>query len=102
MTDFADRMREDARLILLRTLAQDADYQINERMLGGALTSMGHDMSADALRGEIDWLADAGLLTFETYSGLRVVEITPRGLDVAAGRARYTGVARPRPGDVHL
>lgn len=102
MADFPTRVREDRRLVVLRTLALDTDYRLNERLLQAALSASGHDVSQDQLRTELDWLAEQELLAIESTGQLRIVTLTRRGLDVAAGRSRTSGVARPLPGDEPL
>lgn len=102
MIEFVDRAREDRRLVILRTLALDGDYRLNERLLSVSLESMCYDLSIDLLRAELVWLAEQDLVTLQEHGSIRIISLTPRGLDVAAGRARAYGVARPLPGDQHL
>lgn len=99
-TPFADLQREDRRLCVLRFLAEDSDYKLNDSMLDDALTAIGHAVSRDALRADLHWLAEQGLVTNEQLMAGRVwvVTLTGRGADVAAGRATHPGVKRPRPG----
>lgn len=96
---FESYLNADARLVLLRTLAQDSDYRLNDRLLAVAARGLGHDLSFDRLRVQLSWLAEQELLTLETGAGgVQIATLTERGLDVAAGRARVPGVARPEPG----
>lgn len=95
---YADIIAEDARLGILQALEQDNDYAHNEYVLQDALGRLGHTMSRDRLRGHLAWLAEQALITTREVGGVTVAEITARGQDVALGRARVPGVARPRPG----
>ena len=88
---------EHLRLAILQVLEQDADYAHNETVLQSALAALGHGIGSDRLRGELAWLAEQGLLAVEDASGMQVATLTLRGADVALGRARIPGVARPRP-----
>ena len=57
----------------------------------------GHEVSLDALRTDLAWLAEQALV--EVEDGAKVVfgTLTQRGLDVAEGRAKVPGVTRPGP-----
>lgn len=88
----------DQRLVLLQILEEDVGYAHNETVLQHALGAMGHGVSSDRLRTELAWLAEQGLITIEHVGNLQVVKLTNRGEDVALGRTRVPGVARPRPG----
>ena len=79
-------------------MQQVSDYAHNETVLQSALTALGHGVSTDRLRGELAWLAEQGLIVVHDVSDLHVATLTARGGDIALGRARRPGVARPRPG----
>ncbi|QHM71657.1 ArsR family transcriptional regulator [Mixta intestinalis] len=90
-----DILTEDRRLVILRSL-MDCNNEANESILQDCLDAYGHNVSRDLVRGLIDWLAEQGLVTVENLSGFYVVTITGRGQDVAEGRAKVSGVKRPR------
>jgi hypothetical protein len=97
MTGFAQRMEEDRRLSILLLLGEAPGGGGNEALLHAALPdTYGHNPSLDQVRADLAWLAEQGLVTTRDLSGLMVATITPRGRDVAEGRARTPGVARPR------
>jgi len=100
MSTLDDLMREDRRLVILRTLAEDVDYRLNTSILHGVVDRFGHGVSRDVIEGDVAWLTENGLVTAETLGDGRVtvVTLTGRGLDVAQGHARHPGVKRPRPG----
>ena len=95
---YADIVIEDQRLAVLQALEQDPDYSHNEHVLGRVLQAVGHGISSDLLRTHLSWLAEQGLITTDDRAGLVVAKLTRRGEDVALGRSRVPGVARPRPG----
>lgn len=95
---FANYELEDQRLRILEVLAQDGAYSHNETVIHRALAALGHQVSADALHTQLAWLAEQGLVTTEEVGTLLVATLTRRGDDVANGRAKVPGVARPRPG----
>jgi Fe2+ or Zn2+ uptake regulation protein len=96
--NFTERVAENQRLLILQMLEQDAGYSHNEMVLQSGLESMGHSVSLDKVRANMDWLADVSLVTVSESSIGKVAKITARGLDVAKGRAVVTGVSRPLPG----
>lgn len=103
---YAALLAETARLAVLQVLAEAAEYRHNEHVIRGALEELGLAPSADALRAHLAWLEEQGLVAVECLAAprgggsglLRIARLTERGSDVAAGRARVPGVARPRPG----
>jgi len=95
---FADLITEDRRLVLLRLLDQAPASQANTYVLATGLRSMGHDCSQDQVETDAVWLAEQGLVAVKELEDVRVVTLTARGADVAAGRARVPGVKRPVPG----
>ncbi|MBF0249950.1 MAG: ArsR family transcriptional regulator [Alphaproteobacteria bacterium] len=95
---FKDLVSANRRIIILQVLSEDGDYAHNDGVLRSALAGLGHDVSADAMRTELAWLAEQGLITSETVGPYTVARLTERGLDVAHGRALAPGVERPGPG----
>ena len=91
-----DILTQDRRLVILRSL-MDCNNEANESILQDCLDAYGHNVSRDVVRGQIDWLAEQQLVTVENLRGFYVVTMTSRGQDVAEGRARVSGVKRPRP-----
>ncbi len=101
---YAAMLAAAARLAVLQTLAEAAEYRHNEHVIHSALEVFGIAPAADALRAHLAWLDEQGLIEVEYVvaprggdPGLRTARLTERGADVAAGRARVSGVARPRP-----
>ena len=90
--------REDRRLRLLCLMRDDPAYQVNLFVAQDALKAMyAHPISMDALISECEWLAELGLLEISDLSGIKVIKLTQRGLDVAQGNTFVSGVRRPRP-----
>lgn len=95
---YADLVREDTRLGILQLLEEDPAYSQNERVLRAALdATRAHAVSADSVRTELGWLKEQGLVTIEPVGELWLAKLTRRGEDVAMGRSRQAGVARPAP-----
>jgi Fe2+ or Zn2+ uptake regulation protein len=89
---------EHARLALLRALADLPKRAGNESILADLLDSIGLPLSRDQVRTALTWLSEQGLVALKTPGGYHVAELTPRGAEVAEGRAPHPGVKRPLPG----
>ncbi|HRD84469.1 MAG TPA: ArsR family transcriptional regulator [Rubrivivax sp.] len=87
----------DRRLVLLRGLADAAQYRANAYLLRRYAEAIGHTASADRIETDITWLAEQGLVERAVNEGVTVATLTARGLDVSTGAATTPGVARPRP-----
>ena len=55
-----DIIREDARLIILRELHKQNDYQLNDGLLRSTLDSFGIGKSREWVRDELKYLEDLG------------------------------------------
>ena len=80
------------RLLVLQLLASLPGSWLDARMLQSGLLESGQDVEAGRLASMADWLAEAGLVQLKGESP-RMLRLTERGLDVAEGRARASGVA---------
>jgi hypothetical protein len=96
MSNFANYLREDQRLVILRCLAQMPSYTANSSVLHGGLTQIGHNPSRDQVKTEIRWLEEQGLVTVEVVFDLLVARLTERGADVVEARVAVPGVKKPR------
>lgn len=93
---FAETLREDRRLVLLRLLAEQRGYTANSSQLHAGLQHLGVAATRDEVLTDLAWLAEQDLLrTREAVEGVVVAELTARGQDVARGHAIVPGVARP-------
>lgn len=97
---FAVAEAADRRLVILRYLAAQPDYSLNESVMLSGLEVVGHAVSRSQIAADYDWLAEKGLITIrEIMDGkVRVGTLTVLGDDVAKGRERVEGVKRPGPG----
>lgn len=98
MMTFDEFQTEDRRLVILRALSAAAEYRANGFLLRTYCDTVGHTVSTDRLAADAAWLDEQGLVKSVTQANVMVVTLTERGLDVAQGRAKVPGVARPRPG----
>lgn len=97
--DYKELITSDIRLVVLRALAEDDGYSLNESVIQSILSMFGHKVSRDRVKTELAWLAEQGLVRIETVVNIQVATITGRGLDVACGQVVVPGVKRPGPRD---
>ncbi len=93
---YADFIRADVRLVILRILSELPMYRANSSVLRMALDNYGHNWSRDQVKTELAWLQEQSLITTELMDPVLVATLTERGQDVATGRAIVPGIARPR------
>ena len=96
MSSYAEDVSRHRRLAVLRHLAEVTDYVSNASVLQDILRKLGLPLSYDTLMGELCWLREQGLVTYEDGPFV-VVTVTRRGIDLAQGLAAHPGVQRPRP-----
>lgn len=97
----AAALAEVRRLIILRAIEQDRDYQLSEDVLKRVLLSMKHIVSRETVRQDIAWLEQQELVRVEQVDGappVRIVHALETGIDVARGLV-FPGVARLYPGE---
>lgn len=95
MGDFAEYLREDMRLVILRLLGEMPAYKANSSVLVAGLDRLGHSPTRDQVKTELNWLAEQGLVKCEDLGPVVVATLTERGSDVARGRASVPGVKKP-------
>ena len=93
----AERIAENRRLSILRTLEAAPSYTANDSLLHTMVEEFGFRCSRDQVRSDIAWLRDQGLVTAEEVSGVYIVRATTRGCDVATGSITAPGVKRRGP-----
>lgn len=97
-TSYTEHLSANRRLTMLRLLESEAEYSLNDSVIQTSLSVYGHSVPREAVRGDMTWLQDQGLVTVEVVTGRTwVCKITTRGLDVALGREVVEGVQRPGP-----
>jgi hypothetical protein len=92
MTAFTDFLAASRRLFLLRLLAE-LHGPANEGVLFSAVRHAGFGSATrDDLRRDLDLLRTSGAVTEEWIETIRIVTLTERGEDCAAGRVAIEGV----------
>ena len=97
MNSFPELVNADRRLVILRILEEDEGYSLNESVIQSVLDALGHSVSRDRVRTDLQWLKEQGLVTVAEVVSVLVATLTARGADAATGRAIVPGVKRPRP-----
>lgn len=95
MNPYAEFLRQDMRLVILRLLVEMPTYRANSSVLNAALDSYGHSVSRDQVKTELHWLGEQGAVSLDDIGPVLVATLTERGQDIAAGRARCPGIKRP-------
>lgn len=83
---------EDRRGAIVRFLADQNSFSLNEGVLQDALDRLGHSVSRDVVRTDLSWLEEQGLLRLTELKGLWLAVLTTRGEDAAHGRTRVPGL----------
>lgn len=88
-------LSEHQRLVILRLLVEVPGFDLNESILQDSLNAYGLDVSRDALRTQLAWLTEQGLLSLGQVGTTQIAKLSARGQDVAQGRAHVPGIKRP-------
>lgn len=99
MKDMAQLMREQARLIVLKALAQQVDETLNSDLILPELHSFWIRKDRGWLHEEMRWLSDMGALTLIEAGTILVATLTEKGARHLRREIAIEGVQRPsRPG----
>jgi hypothetical protein len=99
MMDMHTKMREQARLIILKALAEQVNETLNSDLLVQHLPEAGIFKDRAWLHGELDYLADLDAISQRTFGTIRVATLTEKGARHLARELVIEGVQRPsRPG----
>lgn len=97
-SDFARRVDEEARLIILRALATIPSGMLTDNVIADELERFGHRRTRDWLRTQLGRLADLGAVDTREEGSVVVVTLLSPGLDHVERRAILSGVRRPSVG----
>lgn len=101
MKDMDDIIRQDARLIVLKALADQVDERLNSSILLEIVESFGGiRKTREWLHGELAWLADMGAIKLTDAGSVKIATLTQKGAHHLERRIVIEGVKRPsRPGE---
>lgn len=92
-----DIIRHEARLIMLRELATQANYSSNESLLQAMLETFGITKPRDWVREELRRMEDLGAVSLSMAGSVMVATATTKGLDHVERRLTIEGIKRPSP-----
>ncbi|MEO0496910.1 MAG: hypothetical protein AAF141_06000 [Pseudomonadota bacterium] len=93
---YAEHYNANARLIILRALAEQTDYRLNDSLLLQVLNSFAINKGKGFLRAQLQWLQDEGSCVKIHEIGTAVIaELSATGLDHVEKRIVVPGVLRP-------
>ncbi|AMK10865.1 hypothetical protein [Pseudodesulfovibrio indicus] len=95
---YGEVVAEHLRITILRLLAEQPDYTLNDSMIRDLVPQFGFRPSRDNVRTQLAWLAEQGLVSTQCNGGCYIAHLTERGEEVAKGYATVPGVKRPSPG----
>lgn len=95
---FSDHYDETARLTILKALAEQTDFRLNETMIQAALEIFAIRRGRDYLRNQLRWLEhSAGAVKLREVGTVLIAELTEAGMDHVERRRVLDGVRRPSP-----
>lgn len=96
--DFSRHMEEDARLVMLKELASQTNYTLNETILHSVIEAFGHNRSRDWLRTQLRKMEELGAIRLTPAGSVLIAAISPAGIDHVLRRSVIEGIARPSAG----
>lgn len=93
-----DLIREQARLIILKALAQQVDERLNSDLILPELERFGIRKPREWLHGEMDWLHEMGAVSVQQVGSLRVATLSDKGARHLDRSVNIEGVQRPSRG----
>ena len=96
--DYNRFMEEDARLVILKELAAQVNYTLNDTILHRVCETLGHNRSRDWVRTQIRKLAELGAVRLSEAGTVLIATITEAGVDHVLRRGLIEGIARPSAG----
>jgi len=97
MKTYEETVTEDARLVILRALAEQTDGRLNETIIVAALDSFGHRRSREWTRTQLNKLAELGAVTLTDAGSISIASLTRAGQDHVERRSFIAGIKSPSP-----
>ena len=95
---FSDHYDETARLTILKALAEQTDFRLNETLIQTVLESFAIRRGRSYLRNQLQWLEqETGAVKLREVGSVMIAELTERGMDHVERRQVLHGVRRPSP-----
>jgi len=94
---FEETMKQDLRLVLLRTLNEQPAFTCNESILNDIVKTYGHNKSRNHIKAQLRWLADTDAIEVKEVEGFLIATLKRNGQDHIEGLAIIDGIKRPGP-----
>lgn len=95
---YSDHFDATARLTILKALASEVDYRLNDTLLMRTLEAFAIKRGRGYLRNQLRWLEqEAGAVRLHEVGSVIVAELTEAGLDHVERRLVLDGVLKPSP-----
>jgi hypothetical protein len=98
MTGYDHFLTEDARLVIVKALAQESNVTLNETILTKILDTFGHNRSREWVRTQILKLQELGAVRVTEAGTVVIATLTQAGLDHVQRRSTIAGIAVPSLG----
>lgn len=95
MSDLERLIREEARLIMLKSLQGESDARLNSSLLQSHLETFGISKARAWVHAEIRELESRGAVKVVEVGSVLVAELTARGEDHLKRRSFLDGIKRP-------
>jgi hypothetical protein len=95
MSSFEQILREEARLIVLRTLAAQFDGRLNSELLRLHLETFGITKTRAWVHDELSYLAEMGAVRLTDAGSVRVAQLLDKGQMHVERKLVIEGVKRP-------
>lgn len=96
---YVDELAADARLCMLKELAQQTDGRLNEVTLMRVLDAFGIRRSRDWVRTQLRALGELGAVKLTEHGTVMIASLTKLGRDHVERRQIIEGVSRPSDED---
>ena len=101
MNELAHTIEKEARLVILRTLAEQPDGRLNSSLLQAELADRwAINRTRDWLHVQLAFLADVGAISVSDMGSVKIATLRPLGLDHVERRIRIDGVKILSPAEI--
>ena len=97
MTDYQERVAKEAWLIILKELAIENSYSMNETLIMELLETFGINRDRTWVRKQLKALEALDAVTTRQAGTVMIAEITRKGLDHVRRKITIEGIPRPSP-----
>lgn len=95
MKDTSKIIREEARLIILKGLAEEPSETLSSSMLEVLLKTYGIRRDREWIHAELDWLEEKGTITLKQAGTVKIATLTERGARHLDRSFVVEGIKRP-------